>query len=464
MPKSIFVDNSILTKDKKFTFLTSTATNGTNSLSVQSIVGFNSLTTSSGQIICIGELGNERSEFISTSSSTVASGTTVTLASNLLFDHPQDTKVYLVDWNRTDFQWSATATGTKSTLTAYPINIQADQLETLYRDTAQTTGFYFVRFNETIGNTNSDFSDPIPFGGFDDNTVAEIKKRALDSIKERIDPDVITHNFLNKALWQGRREYHQSPGKRPFRRKFNIVVGNVSTGIFRISLPADVEKPYTAENVYGVRIGTQPNMQYYDKKLWDTDYQGSAHSTLRTAYAVGDQDLYVTDTRNYSVSGSVVVEDDSIAYSAVGVSTTLGTLRISTQGKFSHANGSDVWQNMPSGMPQNFTVFADPGASAFIYFSSPISTTYVNQEIFADYYRTIVDFDSDSDALDEPDYDMFVSYLAWRIKKRKNKGMNDFTDPDYQMWVQRKANAIAMEYIGTEVRIKPNIEHLPFPP
>lgn len=266
--KQILTDNTVLTNEKRFTFLASDVNSSATSISVQSIVGFESLSTSSGQIVCIGEIGNEKTEILKTSSATGPTGTTITLNSGLLFDHPQDTKVYIIDWDRVDVRWCATITGTKETLVAYPLYIRPDQPDTDYKDNAKTTGYYFTRFNETVGSTNSDWSDPIPYAGFDDNTVFSIKKRALDSINEKID-DVITHEFLNEALWEGRREYHNSPGKRPFRRVYNADIGNVSTGINKIALPTDVEAPYTAENVFGVRIGSNSNMSYYGKKEWD---------------------------------------------------------------------------------------------------------------------------------------------------------------------------------------------------
>lgn len=458
--KTIYSDNTVLTKDKPFTYLASDATSGAGSITVQSILGFHSLGTSSGQIVCIGEIGDEKTEILKTSSTTGPSGTTVTLGTNLTFGHPQDTKVSIIDWDRVDIQWSATAGGAKSTIKAYPHYIQPDLAETPYNDSLKSSGYYFIRFNETIGDTNSDWSDPVPYAGYSNNTVYSIKERALAKINETKDTNLITDDFLNEVLWEARREYHNAPGRRPFRRKFGVSIGTVATGMNKVALPTDVQGPYTAENVYGVRIGTQENMSYYDKKRFDDDYEGVAHGALTTAYTVGDQDLYVDNTRDFEDSGSVTVEDDSIAYSARGLG---GTLRISTAGSHAHASGKDVWQGESMGLPQNFTVYMETDGTAYIFFSSPISTVYVGQNVFADYYRTLVSYDSDADELDEPDYDMFVPYLAFRVKNRKANGTLPLTDPDYQEWMLRKGNALQNEYSGTEVRLSPGIDHLPMP-
>src|SRR3990167_641770 len=291
MPKTIFTSVADLTRDKPVTYLTEDVVLAGTTFRVQSIAGFVGVSTSSGQIVCIGKLGEERTELLRTSNSTAYNPSQnykeVTLRDALVFDHPQDTPVSIVDWNRIDIQRAATVTGTKTTIVAspsYPVYIRPDQLENSYIDTSQTSGYYFVRFNETVGDTNSDWSDAIPFGGFDDNTVFKIKEKAVKDIGEEIDGNIITHEYLNSSLWEARREYHQSPAKRPFRRRFNQVLGTALTGSFRIELPTDVEKPHTAENVYGVRIGTEANMLYYDKKEFDFDYRNIPHTTLTTAH------------------------------------------------------------------------------------------------------------------------------------------------------------------------------------
>uniref|UniRef100_A0A7V3N4P9 Uncharacterized protein n=1 Tax=candidate division CPR3 bacterium TaxID=2268181 RepID=A0A7V3N4P9_UNCC3 len=452
--RTIYTDHTILTQDRKYTFLSTDATAGATSISVQSIKGFES----TAQILLIGELGNEKTEFAYPSHATAPSGSTIYLYGNLAFDHPQDTKVYVVDWDKIEVFHASTIAGAKSILGT--ITIQVDLKESLYKDTTQNSGYYFTRFFDSVNELTSDYSDPIPYTGYGDNTVFMIKKRALDSCNETIG-DLITHEFLNEALWQARREYHKAPGKRPFRRKFGVDIGNVTTGMYRIAVPSDLEKPYTAENIYKVGIGTEKACEYYDKKEFDDDYEGVAHTTLDRAYTVGDQDLWCKDVRDFDDSGSVTIENDVIEYSAKGVSG--GTLRISASGSYNHDAETDVWQNASFGLPDKFTVFVDSEGSACIYFNRPIETTYVNQNIWCDYYRTLVDYDSDADELDEPEYDMYIPYLAFRIKQRKNKGLQPLDDPDFILWTTRKNEALQKEYLGTEVKFKPDVRHLPLP-
>ena len=274
--KTIYINNTDLNRDKPYTFLSEDIVASGSTFRVQSIAGFQSVSTSSGQIVLIGEIGGERSEIRRTTNQSADGYPSNTykeigLRDTLQFDHPQDTPVYVIDFNRVELDWAASVNGTKATLFAYPSQIRPDQLEMSMIDSSATAGYYFTRFNETVGNTNSDWSDAIPYGGYDDNTVSMIKKRAIDNLGEVIDGGVITHEFLNQSLWEARREYHEAPGKRPFRRVFNKVIGTALTGSYRIDLPTDCERPHTAENVYGIRVGSNQNMSYYDKKEWDFD-------------------------------------------------------------------------------------------------------------------------------------------------------------------------------------------------
>lgn len=470
MSKTLYTNLTDLNRDKRFSFVTEDLVVGGATLAVQSILGFESLDTSSGQIVMIGDLGNERTELRRTSNTSGQSPSPaykwIYLRDTLQFDHPQDTKVTIVDFDRVETQWAQTVNGTKATLLAYPPFITPDVLEMVNLDTSATAGFYFQRFTNTINAQTSDWSDAIPYGGYDDNMVFSIKKRAVDELGEIIDGNVITHEFLNQSLWAMRREYHQSPGKRPFRRKFNTVIGTAFTGSYRIDMPNDVESPSSAENVYGVRIGSYPNMTYYDKKEWDFDYRGKSHTNLVSAYTIGARDLYVVSANDFASSGAVMIENSSITYS--DKSNTGGTLRISVQGASNCSAGSDVWQNISYGMPYKFTVFADPGGSAYIYFNMPIDTAYIGMNIYADYYRTLPGYDSDADALDEPAYDMFVDGLKFKIKERKllgnipvihnaRTGKVFIADADFQQYHNKMESALATEFLEANIRIFPNI-------
>ena len=484
--KILRVDNTDLPRDRRFTYLTEDVVAAGSTIRVQSIIGFESVSTSSGQVLLIGEVDNERTEVIRTTNAS-ANGypsqtyKEIALRDVLRFDHPQDTKVAIIDWDRIEFNYAASVTGTKTTISAYPLGITPDQKETLFRDTtepanrlsgAPATAFYFARYNNTIDGRNSDFSDATYGTGYDDNSVFSIKKRAIDELGEEIDGKTITHEFLNQSLWEARREYHEAPGKRPFRRKFGAILGSSAlTGSFRVELPTDVERPWTAENIYGVRIGTSPDFTYYDKKEFDFDYRNKPHSTTELPYVYNTStSIWLANGRDFDKSATINIEGINIGvtryeYSLTG-NSLFNSLRIYSHptGAYSTSAGSDAWQNISLGLPDKFTVFADPGGSSYIYFNRPIDTAYVNQNIYVDYYRTLLGFNSDADVLDEPNYDMFVNFLKAKVKDRRVKGTGDITqDSDFKVWLSKKAESLSRETISTDLNIKPGIDHLPLP-
>jgi hypothetical protein len=449
MAKILQIDLTSLSEDKAKTYLTADITSGTI-LTVQSVNGF------SGSVnILLGDIGQEDAEIIAIHSLAQASGTTLYLNSSVGKAHSINTPVYAIDWNQVEITHGtvSTTSGISSTLT-YGTNILPDRVEMSYKDTSKTSGYYFIRFVDTVGSGYSDYSDAIPYGGFAYNTVWSIKDRALKKVNAKID-DIITHDFLNNCLWEARREFHKAPGKRPFRRKFNVDLGDVTTGSYSISLPNDVENPTSAENIYAVRIGQNIIVTGYDKKDFDRDYRDVAHTTLSSAYATADVYMVLTNSRDFDSSGSVYIESDTISYSANEVST--GSLTIDTAGTYDHTANSDVWQGISMGLPMNYIVLRNPGESAFIYFNAPFETAYNGQNIWSDYYRTLVPYDSDADELDEPDYDMYVHYLAYRIRKALSPDLNDQKDPDYLEWLIRKQNALQHEYLGTEISFYPNL-------
>lgn len=448
MAKSLYIDNTVLSQDKKKTYLVADISSGTI-LSVQNTTGFEA-----NKNVLIGELGQQEAEILQTHSTTSPTGGTIYLESAPTYSHSADTPITTIDWNQFEVTWAATSSGTKTTL-SYGTALLPTRKETIYSDSSKTSGYYFIRFVDTVGSAYSDYSDPIPYAGYPMNTVWSIKNRALNKVDAKID-DLITNDWLDDCLWEARREYHQAPGKRPFRRIWNQDIGNVGTGDYRVVLPSDIEKPTSGENIFGVRIGQNNIVHFYDKKEWDDDFRDTAHSYL--LYDIGATSVTsfsVANARDFDTSGNVQIEDDVIAYTARDVSS--GSFTVALTGT-THTANADVWQGISFGLPTKYTIFQNPGESAYIYFNCPIDTAYVDQNIWCDYYRTLVAKDSDADELDEPDYDMYIHYLAYRIKKKQNPSLDEHKDSDFLEWQRRKQLALSNEYVGSRIQFIPDID------
>jgi hypothetical protein len=356
MAKSLYVDNNILVRDKNKTYLTEVSSGTT--LVVQNIDGF-----ASDSNILVGQLGQEESEIL-TISGISPSGSSIYITTSPAYNHSVDTPVTVIDWNQFEVTHAATATGVKTTLT-YGTSLKPTKTETIYKDTLYTSGYYFVRFVDSIGSGYSDYSDPIPYAGYPDNSVWAIKNRALNKVDAKIDQN-ISNKWLDECLWEARREYHQAPGKRPFRRKWNINIGNLNTGDYRIPLPNDVEKPTSSENIFGIKIGKNKILNYYDKKNWDDNYRDVTHSNL--LYDIGATSVTsfsAANARDFDTSGVVQIENDVITYTARDISS--GSFTVALTGT-THTANADIWQGIAFGCPTMFTVFQNPEESAYVYF------------------------------------------------------------------------------------------------
>ena len=266
--RQISFDNTILTQDKKSTSLSTDIAAASSTLTVQSIVGF-----AINQILLVGGFGSEGSEIILTHAATSPTGTTITLASNTVYAHTRGTSVYIIDYNQVEISWSLTTTGAKSILDT--IDIQADQQETIYQDTVQSSGYYFVRLKNSIDSTFSDYSGAVPYEGFSENTVGYI----LDFIKRKLAHDWDERFSKQAALeeinaclryWQGRL-------KRWARYLVtDYAIGQTLRGNFEWDLPSNIYDNETNKSILQVRIGgllralTPLDEKEFDDQLQET--------------------------------------------------------------------------------------------------------------------------------------------------------------------------------------------------
>ena len=135
------------------------------------------------KILLIGELGEENSEIIKTHASSAPSGSTITLASSTVYAHSAGTKVYIIQYDQVELSHTTTTTGSKTTLTTTLgtglAALEADDPQVVYQETEYTSGYYFARFKDSIAGTFSDYSDPLPYGGWASNQVGYLVDIAL---------------------------------------------------------------------------------------------------------------------------------------------------------------------------------------------------------------------------------------------------------------------------------------------
>jgi hypothetical protein len=175
-------DNRILAANAKFSYLVDNYPSGTASL-----VLANPENAVAGGVILLGEMGHSDAEIfvITTVNSTTGAITfedSSAAAATTKQAHAESTKVTFLSYNQIRFYWTA-ATGTiadespvfsdTTPLTAYT-DLDPSSYYSTYTDSFNDTGFgWFVYLNSKSLDLSQE-SNPIPYAGFDINTVGTV--------------------------------------------------------------------------------------------------------------------------------------------------------------------------------------------------------------------------------------------------------------------------------------------------
>ena len=102
----------------------------------------------------------------------------------------------------------------------------------------------------------------------------------------------------------------------------------------------------------------------------------------------------------------------------------------------------DVWENANFfGLPTAYTI-----DSGLIKFDVPFYNSLNGRNIIMDYYMTVPTITSDSNVFDEPFWDMYTSFLKWKIAYKKSNGKIDRdSNSDYKDWQEGMGKVIAQE-------------------
>jgi len=375
--------------------------------------GISSLTAngsffSANQYIIVGQPGQEKSEIIKISSVT---NTTITLATSTIFAHNRGDVITVIEYNQIVPERATSISGSYSALTTIDINPQVTETY-LQRTGDATTDAYQFRFYNSTSGLYSGYSDAVVASGYDDNTVYAIKQRALSQLGEKI-TDLITDNFLNDALNEGRRIVDMGTAtvdgvsqrvlRWSFRTKFNTDIGNIISGTWKVAAPTDLRDRNTYKNILGLRIGRSNwPCVYQDQVRFRQNYLNVAHTTLNGAILSGATSIILTSSGDFDASGSIVIAAQDVSSSKDTASYTTNTLSTNTLGTVTlvganAASGTDVWQQATFGMPTAYTI-----ADGYIYFDVPFDDTYAGENIYLDYYQTLTPVTSDNETVDEP--------------------------------------------------------------
>lgn len=204
-------DNRVLTANSEFSYLVSNTASGSATITVINTENF-----AVGDFICVEEFGKENAEIFRINAINATTGV-ITLADsvnapiNTSFAHTESTKVYFLPYNQIRFYWTA-ATGTIADEdpvfdTATPLtgwlDLDPQNWFTSYSDASHSDGFGWFLYQNSVALEASQESNPIPYAGFDGNTVANVFA-GFESLLNNNELRLVTTDekfeWLNEAL------------------------------------------------------------------------------------------------------------------------------------------------------------------------------------------------------------------------------------------------------------------------
>lgn len=435
--------------------LKSLATAGSSTIDIYSISNF-----AVDQVLLIGELGNEGSEIILTHTSTAPTGNTVTLASNLVKDHPSDTKVYVILFDKIEYSYASTETGSKTVFTGGLVDINPEVKDTLFVNTEVSSGYTFQRFKNSITGLFSDYGDAQPVSGYSNNTVNSVINQALAKTGKDLST-VLTYEMLideiNDCLAYIRGKLKTWSNT----QEFDYIVDQMNRGEYKFTLPTTLYDKNSNRSILSVRVGqSNDNLIYIDKKEFDTQIQDQLKTTVATQPSVGATSLVLTSSDDFPSSGSINIYTDNtlntVTFTANDKDTnTLSGIPASGDGSITatHTVGTNVWSGESESTPRYFTVF-----DGSLYILPLIDSTNAEKNIYMDFYTDIVEVDSDKDEFTLVRFRLIKQWLIWQIRSiAENKGVADQRDPAFQMFEQMLYDAIRRESSGQKRKMKPKL-------
>ncbi len=430
-----------LVKGKAKTYLSSPAAAGDSTLTVESGASF-----SIGQQIEIGNVGEERSEVIRIHTVTAVTATVITLNTTLVYAHPTGTPVYLFDFDQVEFSRSTT---TDSSLGAVLTTsaITPDQMQTIYEDLTNTTGFGFYRFKNSATSAFTSYSDPIPYAGYAVNAVATVIDRALSVTSQEINPrltyDTCFHFVNDFTVYANALNHNWSEAK-----VCDYEMKTLATGDFQVNLPTDISRTNDPSAIIGIQVTGFPPIRNVSQREWNQATLDLRSTTLATSITGASITVVLTNSSSFADSGSIQIDGDVIAYTANN--RTTNTLSGVTGIDANHAAGVVALQRFIMDVPTIYTIMNSSTIQLW-----PLAGAIVNNRILKlDYYKKIPTIDSLNDTVTMTNIQPAIDYVAYRIRKWNAGGTLSLTDEDYQQFTKSMVELINRDSTGEPGRIR----------
>lgn len=470
--KKLFIYQHPLVENRdEDSVLTADASSGDGTITVKNINRF-----STDQILLIGELGQEDAEIIKTHSSTSPSGNTVTLASNLSFDHVIGEKVYIISYDKVELSHASTATGSKSTLSTGDsglIDLEADNEVVVYDETEHDSGFYFARFKNSISNSFGDYTDALPYDGWNRNQAGYLALAALRELDVDFS-DNVTIDWLSDALNDGVRRVLNKQKRWSEYQNLNAKIANTVRGELEYSMPSDIYDDDSIRSIVSVRIGGEDDeLLYYTPEEFEEYLDDLIYTEVRTQATSGDTTLAVDNSYDFDDGDSdnpptltfyVDGTKHTITYTGVtrddedGGTAQFSGIPSSGDNSISVTipTGTKIYQNPDEGQPLVFTV-----RNGQLEIAPVPDGDWDDKNIYMDYWTVPTDIQTAGDTLDNEWAPMMLDYLIWRVWcKTKNDNVRDRENSYFIDFKQKLNDFIRTRVIQNPTKARPNLNKI----
>lgn len=320
----------------------------------------------------IGEVGDPKTEEDDVNGA-VTLGTSMTVTNTLKFSHEIDAPVNLIYERQFKIYGAATDGGVGTVIagTTAGLSIQWDRPYSEYtlKTTDTTYAYYYAVFYD--GTTTSSASAYVASTGLGYTTVQEVAEDALRKVNAEIDEEpngLITRDFLVQACndFQDEVSHCVTSDGVPkdwsfeiFEETTTIPIVQNTTDYLLSGLTADLKYDDTFDSILNVRIGSNI-LKYKDIERYDKDMEDVATTTLASDSLAAAVTLTLTDSYEFSESGTAYIGSDAFTYTANAESTgILSGIPASGSGYLAsaHTAGVQVWQGITPGTPESYTVF-----------------------------------------------------------------------------------------------------------
>lgn len=416
------------------TALTEAATVADTSLLVE-----NGLKFSVDNYLILNGYGSSKSEIVKVHAATVPTATTITLAAanDTDFAHAIGDTVQFIPYNQVVVETSTDlatlwATGSYATIAdasaaaswsvATTLNLTVSEEFTLYNDTSTTSYSYRTRFYNSTSAVYSSYSDAQLATGFEEFAVGKIISKALSRTNQTIqdeDTGLITTAFLVDEVNNCMREVYARRKRWSWNQSFDQS-SEITAGQQDYSLPSTIDYRPTNKSLLHIRLEQQRDLQYIDKEEFDRLMEDVVNTTTTQSLSSATTTLTLTDTSDLPASGSFTIitttTKDTITWTANNRTTNTLTLASTNGASTTHASGTNIWyQASFSDTPNYYTVF---GGKAYIW---PVPDTGLSQRtIQYDFYKKLVEVDSENDYILFPNPALVMHYLCMAICLKMN--------------------------------------------